>query len=107
VVLTALNCTTIVHFKFIWGPLPNSICTLNLYLKAAGTIQTFLFLDAIVISKYFLIFWLKNPFGCHDDFWNRFISIWIVVFSHLSQLVADFLPGKGFLLFVMSIDIFI
>jgi len=81
-------------YRFTWEPLPGSICTFNAYLKTAATIQAIIFFDGMVISKYFLIFWLKNPSSFPDDFWNRFISIWTISFSHLSQFVADFMPGN-------------
>ena len=79
--------------RFLYGPLPGPICSLVMYLKNVVTIQTMLFLDAILISKYFLIFKFKNPLGFCDDFWTRFISIWIVIGSHLLQFVGDFFPG--------------
>jgi hypothetical protein len=87
-------------YRFTWGPLPGIICTFNAFLKTAATVPAIIFFDGMVISKYFLIFWLKNPYSFHDDFWNRFISIWTISFSHLSQFVADFMPGNRVFLVV-------
>ncbi len=37
-----------------------------------------LFYDAITLSRYIFIFWLKNPTAVEDSFWSLFINIWIV-----------------------------
>jgi hypothetical protein len=90
----AFSSVTLFSNRFLYGPLPGPICSLVMYLKNVVAIQTMLFLDAILISKYFLIFQIKNPLGFCDDFWTRFISIWIVIGSHLLQFVGDFFPGN-------------
>jgi hypothetical protein len=38
-----------------------------------------IFLDAIIIVRYLLIFWIKNPENFKDDFWSHFVNIWTVV----------------------------
>ena len=53
-----------------------------------------LFSNAIVVTKYVSIFWLKNPFGFQDEFWSLFVNVWIVSVSFLAQFVLDFLPGS-------------
>ncbi len=40
-------------------------------MKNVVSVQLMLFLDCIVFARYVYIFWLKNPAGFHDDFWNR------------------------------------
>jgi hypothetical protein len=38
-----------------------------------------LFIDAIIVARYFQIFWMKNPLSFQDDFWCLFVNIWIVI----------------------------
>jgi hypothetical protein len=70
-------------------------------------IQNIMFLDAMVISKSLLIFYLKNPFSFKDDFWARFVTIWIVAFSFVSQIIADLVSSKNTSFFYICSGIFL
>jgi hypothetical protein len=66
-----------------------------MYLKSVIMMQNILLLDGMIISKYVLIFCLKNPAGFQDDFWGRYLTIGIIMFSNITQVVADMMPGKN------------
>ena len=61
--------------------------------------QTILLQIGVIISRYLSVFWLKNPAAFNDDFWCRFINIWILAASIISQLVLNNLPGPLPLMF--------
>jgi hypothetical protein len=65
---------------YFYRPLPDFHCLLNLVLRNAFMIQAILFFDAIILVRYIFIFWLTNPQSFCDDFWYRFINIWVVSF---------------------------
>ncbi len=46
-----------------------------------------------MMTRYIFIFWLKNPAAFHNDFWSLFISMWVVAFSWVSQVVFDVMLG--------------
>ena len=87
------------YIIIIIGPMPLYFCRFNMYLKAVIMMQNILFFDAMIISKYVLIFHVKNPAAFQDDFWSRFATIWIVIFSFVTQLVSDMIPSKNTLYF--------
>ena len=59
-------------FRYIYGPLPTPTCFMILYLKNAAVIQTILFFDAILLSKYFLVFWFSDFITLL--FWSFFVT---------------------------------
>ncbi len=63
---------------YFHGPFPELFCDVHLILKNGTIVQIILFLDAIIVERYIMIFWLKNPINFQDDFWSIFINIWIV-----------------------------
>ncbi len=50
--------------------------------------------DAITVVRCLFLFVLKNTDRFKDDFWNRFVNIWISAFCCLSQSVFLYLPGR-------------
>jgi hypothetical protein len=58
--------------RYVGGPLPSSLCVLQLHVRNAILTQLMLILDAIVLSRATFIFCLKNPAAFNDDFWCRF-----------------------------------
>ena len=61
---------------YIFGHMPLNLCLLHAIIKKAIVTQVLLMLDAIIIGRYILIFWLKNPAAFNDDFWSRFVR-WV------------------------------
>ena len=53
-----------------------------------------LFYDAITVSLYIFIFWLKNPTAVEDSFWNLFINIWIVTGCTIYATVYSLMPSR-------------
>jgi len=80
--------------RYIFGPLPETLCMFHLMLKNIITFQTVLFCDGVSAARYLFIFYLKNPSEFQDEFWHIFINIWIVFFGLLSQFVFVYLPGR-------------
>ena len=65
---------------YFYRPFPEMFCFVHLILRNVIVSQILLFFDAIIIVRYILIFWLKNPLSFHDDFWYIFINLWVVIF---------------------------
>jgi len=90
-------------FRYIFGARPTSLCYLQTYIKVTLTSIFLLLYDAIIITKYVLIFWLKNPGAVNDDFWWRFINAWVCLASLLYDGARFMLPGKmNFSYFICS-----
>ena len=64
---------------YFYRPFPEMFCHLHLILKNVIIFQIILFLNSIIIMRYIMMFWLKNPINFKDDFWSIFINIWIVI----------------------------
>jgi hypothetical protein len=91
--------------RYIAGPLPSQMCFINAIAKNAVKTQIILFYDAILVTRYVFIFWIKNPGGVDDDFWCRFLSMWIVGFSTLLNFVIHCLPLKQPMFYFLCADI--
>jgi hypothetical protein len=50
-------------------PLPEQFCFAFLWWKTILVTQFVLLLDAIILVRYLLIFWIRNPENFWDDFW--------------------------------------
>ena len=77
----------------IFGPFPEWFCFIHALHKAACPTAILLTIDAIMLTRYFLIFQLKNPGRVDDDFWCTFLSIWITGVSFAFHFVWFYLPG--------------
>lgn len=67
--------------RYIHGPLPFFICYGQQVFRNFFIMSMVLFADAVTVSRYAFIFWLKNPAAFNDDFWYCFIAVWIFGFS--------------------------
>jgi len=85
--------------RYIFGPFPQQLCSIQIALKNAMFTQALLYLDGIIITRYIFIFWLKNPTIFQDDFWNLFLNIWIFGFVHIIQFIYYMMPGRNYLNF--------
>jgi len=54
-------------------------------------------LNASTLLRYIFVFLLKNPGAFNDEFWNIFISIWVVSFSIVYQLPRAIIPSNQLL----------
>ena len=59
---------TTYFWRFTLGPLPKQACFWQHLISRAILKQALLFLDALVITRYAFIFWLKNPAVFQSDF---------------------------------------
>jgi hypothetical protein len=60
-------------------------------LRNAIVLRLLLLVDAMVLARYLLIFWLKNPLKFQDDFWCHFVNTWVIVCRFLLNTFFSFL----------------
>jgi hypothetical protein len=63
--------------RFMFGPLPKMFCFFKTIVRSAYVSQILMYYDTIAVAKYIFIFWLTNPAAFQDEFWIRFVNIWI------------------------------
>ena len=80
--------------RYIFGPLPRSVCQFSLLVKCCITIQGIMVLECSAIWRYLLIFWIKNPTGVKDGFWITFLNVWIFMFTIITEGVYVYWPSK-------------
>ena len=81
-------------FIITLGPFNPWYCHTQVLLKHWTTAILVLMADCIVIVRSVLIFWLKSPSIVHDDFWNCFLTTWIIGFAGASQFVSFFFQER-------------
>jgi hypothetical protein len=81
--------------RYVGGPLPPSLCVLQIHVRNSIMTQQMLIADAIVISRAFFIFYLKNPAAFNDDFWCRFLNCFVFGFSVLLEVASFQMPGRN------------
>lgn len=91
--------------NYFFGPLSKTVCFTSLVFRNMVKSNLLFFLDGIIISRYFLIFWLKNPLSVQDDFWVRFIALMSVVFSFILNISVFHLPQKLSVFYYACADI--
>jgi len=68
---------------FVFAPFTTSTCLFFKMIRSMIKSNFLTFLNAIAISKYVFIFWMKNPGSLQDDFWSLFLTLWTVGFSFI------------------------
>ena len=71
--------------RYLLGPLNPHFCFFQVVFKASAFTQILCYFDAMIVAKYALIFWTKNPWSINDDFWSRYVSICIYIFSYTAN----------------------
>ena len=89
---------------YFFGPIGESLCFLFTVFRNMMKTNVLLFLDAIVLSRYIIIFWLKNPASVQDDFWSIFVAAEVVVFSFVLNISAGMLPQKHSIFYYTCAD---
>lgn len=77
--------------RLYFGPFNPSICLLKNAARKALIFQVLLILNAIIISRYILIFILKSSFILEENFWALFIMLWIKAFAFVIVILVPFL----------------
>ena len=80
--------------RLVYGPLSTGFCFFSTIIRAACIMEMFLFYNCIAMTRCIYIFYLKNPAAFNDDFWYRFLSIWIRGCSLFVCGVWYYLAGK-------------
>ena len=57
--------------------------------------QAIFFLEAIVVTRYAFVHWLRNPVALNDDFLRFFINFSTALLSFISQTVYVIMPGRN------------
>ena len=73
--------------------MPLIICQINFFFKRTITTQLMMFLNVIMMSRFFYIFVLRNPTAFQDEFWSFFGNIWILFFSWTGQMASEIMLG--------------
>ena len=89
-----LSVQMVTIFRYIIGPINSNICLLTLLSRRTIMTIILLIFDAISLMRYLFIFHLKGIATFKDDFWFRFVCMWIVGFSVVLQFVNISLPGQ-------------
>ena len=55
--------------RYALKPFPTHVCTIRTILLYSSTMNLLLFVDLNLLSRFFFIFFLKNPAALKDDFW--------------------------------------
>ena len=77
--------------SYIVGPMPESICLIEVLLRNSIPLQVLLFMNGIAVTRYVFIFWLKNPTAFKDDFWSFFLNMWVVGLSLITEACCQIL----------------
>ena len=101
IISTAIAWTTFIMIPLIevidvlgFRPMSELYCLFALIFKNTIKVIILLFGDFFIVSRYALIFHLKNPLALKDYFFIIFICLWNVTFSCIYNFVFFALPGK-------------
>ena len=89
--------------RYVMGPLPEVICSIQLIHKNMITIQAVLFSAGMSFARYLFVFYLKNPSEFMDEFWHIFLNVWVICFAFISQFIFVCLPGSQPLNFYLCV----
>jgi hypothetical protein len=81
-------------FRYFHGPYSHNLCYFNLFTKNVLGVMIMFFFAIITVLRYISIFIVNNQFIYMDDFWSRFICLWVTLVVIFIQFVLDYLPGK-------------
>jgi hypothetical protein len=79
---------------FLFFNLLKALCYFQVIMKNSLHLQSVMTSDALTVVRCLFLFVLKNTDRFKDDFWNRFINIWISAFCFIPQFVFFCLPGR-------------
>ena len=80
---------------YIYGPLPECICYVEIMLRGGITIQQLILTNAVIIVRYIFLFHVKNPTATQHDYWTLFLVVWSLACAIVSSTVFLFLPGNN------------
>ena len=95
---TALIAVPIIQMseipRYFFGPMPVNFCFFQSVVKNSIRWQCLLLLDAVILSRYIFIFWLKNPAAVNDGFWAIVINLGTAGISLICNYIIFYLPGS-------------
>ena len=80
--------------NYVSGPKPESFCFFVTFVRNAIKTNGLLIMNFIAISRYYFLFWMKNPAGVDDEFWSLAITIWSHTFSAGYNFIMVELPRQ-------------
>lgn len=78
---------------FTSGPLSSPLCCIKVNIKFFLVCMIALTFNAIVVTRYLFILWIRNPMALNDKFWHNVITIWITSASAIITTVQS--VGSG------------
>jgi len=73
--------------RYVTVPFPVLICQLDYLMKNIGVQKGLIFVDLIIISRYFFTFHSKNPTAIQEDFWIMFLNLWAVGIKNTNAFI--------------------
>ena len=89
--------------RILLGPFSHTCCFWFYVLRRALITRVFLLIDAITITRYIFIFWLKNPGAFNDEFWMRYVNLWTTWFCIMIPFVQAFFPNQKLMIYNICI----
>jgi len=102
--ICALLVSSLDIVRYVVGPLPGYVCFLAVIARNVIRTQILLLYDAVLVTRYVFIFWIKNPGGVDDDFWCLFLSIMVIGLSTIMNFVIYTLPVKRPMFYFVCAD---
>jgi hypothetical protein len=90
---------------YFFGPLKEEYCFAFLVLRNIVKSDFLFLLNAIILSRYILIFWLKNPASVNDDFWSLYVCLLSVLCSSVFNISVFLLPQKHSIFYYSCSDL--
>ena len=80
--------------NYLTGPKPELFCYFVTFVRNVVKTNSLVILNLIALTKYWLIFWRKNPASVNDEFWSLFLSFWAYGLSSIYNFVMVGLPRQ-------------
>jgi len=93
------TCQLAYSIRFYFGPLPQLACFWLVVMRKTIIINITFILNAMTLTRYIFIFWLKNPAAFNDEFWFIYVNLWTTGFSFITQFLRGVVPGSQLLEF--------
>ena len=90
---------------YFFGPLKEEYCFLFLVFRNIIKSDFLFLLNSIIVSRYILIFWLKNPGSINDDFWSVYVCLLSVLCSSVFNFTVFLLPQKHSIFYYTCSDL--
>ena len=91
--------------RYLYGPLNQHVCFLQVVFKNSIKTEVLLFLDANIIARYLLIFHCNNPLAIDYGFWSTFLGTCILTLSSVFNFSIFFVADQQPINYYICTDI--